>query len=75
MDEKYRLELNFMNDEGKSRKINIAKPVAGLTETEIEPVMVAITESNIFEDDGIDPYAQIKNARYVRTTVEEVFTS
>ncbi len=73
MNDTYRLELNFANELGKNQRISIRKPVPGLTETEILPVMELIVEKNIFSDSGLDPYAQAKGARYVRTSVEEVF--
>lgn len=73
MNETNRLELNFLNDFGKSRKITIRKPIAGLTEAEIQSVMQLIVENELFSDDGVDPYAAIKSARYVRTSVDDVF--
>ena len=73
MNETYRLELNFANELGKNRKITIRQPIEGLTETEILPVMELISEKNIFSDDGLDPYERAKSARYVRTSVEDVF--
>ena len=73
MKDQYRLELNFENEFGKNRKITINRPVAGLTETQIKPVMQTIADNEIFSDDGADPYGLVKNARYVRTSVEDVF--
>lgn len=73
MNETYRLELNFANELGKSRKITIRKPIENLTETEILPVMEVIAENNIFSDDGLDPYELATSARYIRTSVEDVF--
>lgn len=73
MNDSYRLELNFENEFGKNRKITIRRPVTDLTEEDIKPVMQTIADNEIFSDDGIDPYGLVKNARYVRTSVEEVF--
>lgn len=73
MNEAYRLELNFANELGKNRRITISKPVPGLTETEILPVMQVIAENNIFSDDGLDLYELATSARYVRTSVEQVY--
>lgn len=73
MNETYRLELNFANEFGKSRKITIRRPIVGLTEEEIRPVMQTIADNEIFSDDGSDPYELVKNARYVRTEIEDVF--
>lgn len=73
MNETTRLELDFANELGKNQRISIRKPVPGLTETEILPVMELIVEKNIFSDGGLDPYVEATSARYVRTSVEEVF--
>lgn len=74
MNETYNLELFFANDEGNSRKLTIRKPVTDLTEEDIAPAMQVIADTEIFEDQhGMDPYAAVKSARYVRTNIEEVF--
>lgn len=73
MNETYRLELTFVDQLGKTKKVTVRKPIEGLTETEILPVMEVIAENDIFSDDGFDPYEQVKSARYVRTSIEELF--
>ena len=73
MTETYNLELNFKSEEGKSKKITIRRPIAGLTESEVLPAMQAIVASDIFMVDGIDQYATATSASYVRRSVEEVF--
>lgn len=73
MNETYRLELNFANELGKNRKITIRRPIVGLTEAQIKPVMQTIADNEIFSDNGADPYGLVKNARYVRTNIEDVF--
>ena len=67
------LELNFENAAGKNKKLTIRRPILGLTEAEILPVMDVFVTSDIFDEDGLDPYVTPKNARYVRTEVEELF--
>lgn len=67
------LELNFANEAGKNKKLTIRKPVLGLTGAEILPVMEKVVASDIFEKDGLDPYAAPKSARYVTTEVEEIY--
>ena len=69
------LEMNFANDEGKNKKLTIRKPVVDLTETEILPVMETIVASDIFDKDGLDPYAAPKSARYVKTEIDEIYVS
>lgn len=73
MNETYNLELQFQNEEGTSRKITVRRPLSGLTEAEVLPAMQAIVDSDIFDDEGMDRYAVAKGARYIRTTVDEVF--
>ena len=75
MNETYYLELLFENEEGKARKITIRRPLDGLTEEVVSPVMQAIVDSDLFDDEGLDRYAVASSARYVRTTVDEVFTT
>lgn len=73
--EEIRLELNFENEEGRNKKLTIRKPILGLTEAEVLPVMQVFVESNIFDDDGLDPYAKADTARYIRTEVDEIYVS
>lgn len=73
MNDTYRLELNFADEFGKNKRITISRPVEGLTEAEIEPVMQTIVDNDLFKDSGADMYALSKNARYIRTSVEDVF--
>ena len=75
MNESYNLELLFENEEGKARKITIRRPLDGLTEEVVSPVMQAIVDSDLFDDEGLDRYVVASSARYVRTTVDEVFAA
>lgn len=72
MNETYELQLTFENGEGKSKKITIKNPKQSLTEAEILPAMDAIIGAELFEQDGVLHYTKVKNARYVRTTVEDI---
>ena len=69
------LELNFADEAGKNKKLTIRKPLLGLTEADILPVMEKVVDSDIFEKDGLDPYAAVKNARYVTTQVDEIYAA
>lgn len=75
MKETYALELNFANAEGSTRKITLKHPKEGLTDVEILPAMQAIVDAGIFSVEGVNQYETVKNARYVRTTVEEVLNT
>ena len=69
------LELNFENAEGKNKKISIRRPILGLTNADVLPVMETFIDSGIFDEDGINPYVKAKNARYVRTEIDVLFES
>ena len=73
MVETYNLELNFKKEDGKSKKITIRRPIAGLTEAEVLPAMQAIVDTDVFIIDGIDQYAPAESASYVRRSVEDIF--
>lgn len=72
MDETYNLELSFKNAEGRNKKLTIRRPAENLTEAEVLPAMQTLVDSNLFMDEGVDQYAEVKNARYVRTVVEDI---
>lgn len=75
MRETVKLELNFGDEEGRNKKLTIQQPVLALTEAEVRPVMETIIASDIFDADGFDPYASAKNARYIRTEVDEIYAA
>lgn len=75
MNETYNLELRFKNDSNKATKLTIREPKVGLTDVEVRPVMDALSTSGLFIKKGENPYATVDEARYVRTTVEEIFTA
>ncbi len=67
------LELNFMNAQGRNKKVTIRKPVSGLTVAEVLPVMETIVASDVFEREGQDLFVTPQNARYIRTEVEDIY--
>lgn len=73
MNETLRLDLNFITENGKTRKITINRPAPGLTETQVKEAMQAISDAEIFVSDGVLLYEDIRSARYVTTGVDEVF--
>lgn len=66
------LELLFKTETDKNKKLTIRQPKNDLTEEEIVPAMQALVDSNAFSKNGIDPFAEIHNARYVRTEIEDI---
>lgn len=67
------LELLFLNEEGKSRKLSIRNPEEGLTEGIIREAMETIINQNMFEQDGVSLYSEVKGARYIARTVTDIF--
>lgn len=75
MKETYKLELLFDRPSGKTGKIVIGQPKIGMTEEEIRPSMEAIAASDLFNKEGENVYHAVKEARYIRNTIEEVFSA
>lgn len=73
MDTTIKLELQFLNDQGKSRTMNINQPALNLDPAVVENAMAAIAGQGIFERDGVKLYDSIKGARYVTRTVDKLF--
>lgn len=73
MKETTKLDLNFLNEIGKSKKITLNLPKADLTEEEVKEAMNAIVDSKLCESDGYVHYHEVKGARYVTTAVEDIF--
>lgn len=74
MKETYNLELIFDRPSGKTGKITLRQPKVGWTEAEIRPNMEAIAASELFINEGENIYDTVKEARYVRNTIDEVFS-
>ena len=73
MNETTKLDLNFLNEEGKKKKITLNSPKAELTEEEVTQAMNAIVYSKLCEHGGAINYFEVKGARYVTTAVEDIF--
>lgn len=73
MDTTIKLELQFATEEGKSRILNVNQPAMDLDPATVEAAMEAIAAQGIFEFEGIQLYNQVKGARYVTRTVDDVF--
>lgn len=67
------LELFFNSSSGKNKKITVSEPRAQLDRETTENAMQAIVASDIFLDDGQDPYAQSISARYVTRNITDIF--
>ena len=73
MDTTIKLELQFATEEGKSRTLSVNQPAMDLDQATVEAAMEAIAAQNLFEYEGIQLYNQVKGARYVTRTVNDVF--
>ena len=73
MNETTKLDLNFLSEEGKKKKITLNSPKAELTEEEVTQAMDAIVDSKLCENGGAINYFEVKGARYVTTAVEDIF--
>ena len=73
MNETTKLDLNFLTEEGKKKKITLNSPKAELTEEEVTQAMNAIVDSKLCENGGAINYFEVKGARYVTTAVEDIF--
>lgn len=73
MDTNVKLELQFATEEGKTRTLSINEPALDLDPETVQAAMDTIAAQNIFEQEGIQIYNQVKGARYVTRSVDEVF--
>ena len=75
MDTTVKLELQFATEEGKSRSMSINAPALNLEPEVVQAAMDSIAAQNIFEQEGVKIYNQVKGARYVTRSVDEIFES
>ena len=64
------LELQFVNEEGKTVRLTIDEPREHVTQTEIANVMDVIIAANVFPSSGGDLIAK-KGARLIDTTATQ----
>lgn len=65
------LELQFVNEEGKTAKLSIEEPKDSLTPTEISQAMDTILSANVFTSSG-GKFVSKKGARIIERQVTEV---
>lgn len=70
----YILELLFKDATGKTKKINIANPKPELTAPEAQQALETIANTEIFQSENGDHYAEVVGARYVARQVEDIYT-
>lgn len=64
------LELQFVNEEGKTVRLSVDEPRDDVTETQVASVMDVIIAANVFPSSGGDLIAK-KGARLIATTITE----
>ncbi|MGO1357290.1 DUF2922 domain-containing protein [Alkalibacterium gilvum] len=67
-----RLELRFKSGEGKTKVIGVDQPIENLAPLVAQAAMEEIINQDMFEVEGIKPFVEIKDARYVTRTVENI---
>lgn len=73
MDTTIKLELRFATSEGKSRTLNVNQPALDLDPAIVQEAMEAIASQDLFEQDDVQLYNQVKSARYVTRSVDDLF--
>lgn len=66
-----KIELFFENEDGKTVKYNLEKPVEPIDANTVNDVMDEIIEQNIFTSKGGDLVAK-KSARVVENIIEDI---
>ncbi|NNU91394.1 DUF2922 domain-containing protein [Anoxybacillus sp. CHMUD] len=64
------LELQFVNEEGKTVRLSVDAPRDDVTETQVASVMDVIIAANVFSSSGGDLIAK-KGVRLIDTTVTQ----
>lgn len=73
MDTTVKLECRFMNEEGKSSTLSVNQPAMDLEPAVIQEAMETIVAQGIFKNKGFQLYQEVKGARYVTRTVDNLF--
>lgn len=73
METTIKLELRFATEEGKARTLSVNQPAMDLEPAVVQAAMETIAAQDLFEQDGVRLYNQVKGARYVTRNVEDVF--
>lgn len=74
-EEIYNLELLFKDEGGANKKITITNPKEGLPAQVARSALKAIVAAEIFVGTNGDSYAFGTESRYVRRTIEDVYTA
>ncbi|MBM6615910.1 DUF2922 domain-containing protein [Desemzia sp. RIT804] len=67
------LELKFSTSAGKTKTMSVKDPILDLSPTVAKQAMDKIINLNIFEVDGVNPYAGRLSARYVERILTDIF--
>lgn len=67
------LELRFVTSLGKSKTMSVKDPILNLTTEQAQQAMNSIISLNMFQIEGVNPYATVAGARYVERVVDDIF--
>lgn len=67
------LELKFSTSAGKTKTMSVKEPILNLTSENTQQAMDKIIALNLFEIDGMNPYAEKVSARYVERVLTPIF--
>lgn len=67
------LELKFSTSTGKTKTMSVKDPILNLSPEITQQAMDKIINLNIFEVDGVNPYAGRLSARYVERILTDIF--
>lgn len=67
------LELKFSTSAGKTKTMSVKDPILDLSPVVAQQAMDKIINLNLFEVDGVNPYAGRLSARYVERILTDIF--
>lgn len=68
-----KLSVGFENSLGKAHRWSINDPNKDLTSTEVQEQMEKLSDLGLFEKDGAQLYAVVKNAKFIETIETPLF--
>ncbi|MFL2100854.1 DUF2922 domain-containing protein [Desemzia sp. FAM 23991] len=67
------LELKFSTSAGKTKTMSVKDPILDLSPETAQQAMDKIIHLNMFDIDGVNPYAGRLSARYVERILTDIF--
>lgn len=67
------LELKFATSAGKTKTLSVKDPILNLSAEVAQQAMGNISDLNMFQIEGINPYVSGLSARYIERLVTDIF--